>query len=105
MVPPRVLASGPKPCGGNYSSGKIKRRKKSLGEENEKKTGPKKKEKHHFVKQRNNLAESDKGSWSGKTPWRSSGSAEDPERSKTLLARAWTLPLPLASLPIITWSA
>ena len=64
-----------------------------------KKRAQRQKEKLHFVKQRKkNLAESDKGSWFGET-------AEDPERSKTLLVQVLSLPLPLASFPIITWSS
>ena len=70
-----------------------------------KETGPKKKEKAPFCQAKiNNLAESDKDSWFGQTLTTSSASAEDPERSKTLLARILPLPLPLASLAIITWS-
>ena len=68
-----------------------------MGKENEK-TGPETKRKAPFCQtKKKNLAESDKGSWFGET-------AEDPERSKTLLAQVLSLPLPLASLPIITWS-
>ena len=64
-----------------------------------KKRAQRQKEKLYFVKQRKkHLAESDKGSRFGET-------AEDPESSKTLLAQVLPLPLPLASLPIITWTS
>ena len=88
-----------------FSYGKIKSRK-SPWVKKMKETGPKKKEKAPFCQpKKNNLAESDKDSWFGQTPTTSSASAEDPERSKTPLARVLPLPLPLASLPIITWSS
>jgi len=61
-----------------------KSRKKSLGKEN-KKTGPKKKEKAPFCQgKKKNLAESDKGSWFGQTPLTVSASAEYPEHSNIL---------------------
>ena len=88
-----------------FSYGKIKS-KKSPWVKKTKETGPKKKEKAPFCQpKKNNLAESDKGSWSGQTPTTSSAAGEDPERSKTLLARVLPLPLPLASLPIIRRSS
>jgi len=67
------------------SYGKIKSRKKSLGEENEK-TRPKGDRKSFILsrKEKKNLAGSDKGSWFGQTSSTISVSAEDPERSNIL---------------------
>jgi len=57
-----------------------------LGKENEKKPAQRRKKKLHIVKERKkqNLAESDKGSWFGQTPSTISASTEDPERSNIL---------------------
>ena len=84
---------------------KSKAEKKSLGKENEgnwpkeerKSSILSSKEKQPYRKRQRLLV--------GQTPTTSSASAEDPKRSKTLLARVLPLPLPLASLPIITGSS
>ena len=56
-----------------------------MGKENEKKTGPKKKEKAPYCQgKKKNLGESNKGSWFGQTPSTISASAEDPEHSNIL---------------------
>jgi len=72
------------------SYGKIKSRKKSLGKENKKKTAQRRNKKLHIVKERKeNLAESDKGSWFGQTPPTISTSAEDPKRLNILGASSF----------------
>ena len=86
------------------SYGKIKSRKKSLGKENET-TGPKKKEKAPFCQaKKKTLPKATKALGLSVDSLTSCSSAEH-FPPLTLLARVLPLPLPLASLPNITWSS